>query len=165
MKKKKLSSNMEDYLEAIAVAKKRNGVARVKNIGSFLKVKTSSVTSALNTLSKKGLVVHERYGYIELTPDGKTVAESVLKRHNVLVKFLVKILRIGEKTAVEDACKMEHAVSSKTFHKLTEFIRFTELGLNGREPEWLKNFDYYLKTGRKPKCKVIAAKKKGAPLN
>ena len=163
--KEKLSSNMEDYLEAIAVAKKRNGVARVKNISSFLKVKTSSVTSALNTLSKKGLVVHERYGYIELTPDGKTVAESVLKRHNVLVKFLVKILRIGKKTAVEDACKMEHAVSPKTFHKLTEFIRFTELGLNGREPEWLKNFDYYLKTGRKPKCKVTAVKKKGTPLN
>jgi len=44
--KKKLSSTMEDYLEAIAALKKQNDVARVRDIGGLLGVKSSSVNSA-----------------------------------------------------------------------------------------------------------------------
>ena len=57
--KKKLSSTMEDYLEAIAALKKQNDVARVRDVASFLGVKSSSVNAALMTLSKKGFVRHE----------------------------------------------------------------------------------------------------------
>ena len=52
---------MEDYLEAMASLKKEKGVARVRDIGRLLNVKKPSVTSALNTLSRAGLVVYERY--------------------------------------------------------------------------------------------------------
>lgn len=79
---KKLSSNMEDYLEAIIVLKKKNGVARVRDISKLLNVKTSSVTSALNSLAKNGFVLHERYGYVELTKGGEELAYNVQRRHN-----------------------------------------------------------------------------------
>jgi len=151
---KKLSSTMEDYLEAIAALKKQNDVARVRDIGRLLDVKSSSVNAALRTLSKKGFVAHEKYGYVNLTPTGEEIARNIQDRHDLLLKFLTEILNINNDEALQDACKMEHAISSKTFDRLTKFIRFVETGLNGGRPQWLKSFKHYLKTGRKLNCKM-----------
>ena len=152
--KKKLSSTMEDYLEAIAALKKQNGIARVRDIGLLLGVKSPSVNAALKTLSKKELVIHEKYGYVNLTSAGKKVARNIQGRHDLLLKFLTEILDINDDEALQDACKMEHAISSKTFDRLTKFIQFVETGLNGERPQWLKSFKHYLKTGRKLNCKL-----------
>jgi len=154
MAKKKLSSNMEDYLEAIAVLKKKNGVARVRDISRLLNVKTSSVTSALNTLAKSRFVIHERYGYVELTKEGEGLAQRIQSRHDILIKFLTDILSIDPKIAAEDACKIEHTLSPQTFQKLTKFIEFVETCPDGQRPDWLRSFDYYFKTGKRRKCKI-----------
>ena len=156
--KKELSSNMEDYLEAIASIKKRNGVARVRAIGQLLDVKNSSVSAALVTLSKKGFVNHEKYGYVELTPAGKKAAQEVQKKHDMLFKFLVGILNIDEEVALKDACRMEHSISPRTFKKFSKFIEFVETCPNGERPDWLKGFDYYYKTGKRLNCKMKEAK-------
>jgi DtxR family Mn-dependent transcriptional regulator len=148
---------MEDYLEAIAALKKRNGVARVRDIGRLLEVKNSSVTSALNTLSKSDLVIHERYGYVDLTQKGSELAQSVQKRHDILIKFLTGILSIDPKIAGKDACKIEHALSPQTFQMLTKFMEFVETCPDGNRPEWLKSFEFYNKTGKRRVCKGKAA--------
>ena len=93
----KLSSNMEDYLETINLLKKDKGVARVKDITRLMNVRTPSVTSALTALSKKGFVVHERYGYVELTEEGGKLAQNVQRRHDVLFNFLTGVLKIDSK--------------------------------------------------------------------
>jgi DtxR family Mn-dependent transcriptional regulator len=152
--KKKLSSNMEDYLEAVAILKKKNGVARVKDISKNLNVRTSSVTSALNTLSKHGFVNHERYGYVELTKEGEDLAQHIQRRHNMLIKFLTNILHINPRIASADACEMEHTLSPETFEKLTKFIEFVETCPDGERPDWLQSFDYYFKTGKRRKCRI-----------
>ncbi len=126
--KKKLSSNMEDYLEVIALLKKKTGVARVKDISRSLSVKSPSVNAALSTLSKSGLVAHQRYGYVELTSKGKELARQVQKRHDMLLKFLTEVLKINPEIAESDACKMEHSVSTQTLYKITKFIEFVEKG-------------------------------------
>lgn len=59
-KSNNLSSNMEDYLESIALLKKEKGIVRVRDVSRLLKVKTPSVADALNKLSKRRLIVHER---------------------------------------------------------------------------------------------------------
>jgi DtxR family Mn-dependent transcriptional regulator len=145
---------MEDYLEAIAILDKRNGVARVKDIGHLMGVKTSSVTEALNFLSKNGFIQHEPYGYVDLTPEGAKLAKEVKRRHEMLIKFLTKILSIDSSVADKDACKMEHSISPKTFQRLTKFIEFVETCPQVDGPNWLRNFDYYFKTGRRRKCKI-----------
>ncbi len=154
---KKISSNMEDYLEAIATFKKQNNIARVRDIGRLLGVKSSSVNAALRVLSEKGFVAHERYGYVNLTPRGEAIASNIQSKHDLLLKFLTEILSINENEASQDACKMEHAISPKTFDRLTKFIRFVETGLNGRKPQWLKSFKHYLKTGKKLSCSLRRA--------
>lgn len=157
---KKLSSNMEDYLEAIIILKKRNGVARVKDISRLLNVETPSVTSALGNLSKNGLVIHERYGYVEVTAEGERLAKDVLRKHEMLLKFLTGVLNIDFKIAAADACKMEHAISPQTFQKLTKFIEFVETCPDHDRPDWLKSFDHYFKTGRRLRCKTRRLKQK-----
>lgn len=151
---------MEDYLEAIALLKKEKGVARVRDVSRLLKVKTSSVVAALNKLSKFGLIVHERYGYIELTRDGEKLAQNVQERHNTLRRFLNEIMDIDFKIAAEDACKMEHSVSPQTFEKLTKFIEFVESCPEHGRPDWLKSFVYYSKTGKRPRCKIRQIKQR-----
>ncbi len=162
MRDRKLSSNMEDYLEAIAALKKENDVVRVRDISQSIGVKSSSVNAALKTLSGKGYVDHERYGYVKLTPDGEEVAGNIQSKHDALLKFLSTVLGINKGIASEDACKMEHAISSQTFSKLAKFMQFVEGDLNGKKPEWLKGFNYYIKTGKRPKCKMreLATEKK-----
>jgi len=156
---KKLSSNKEDYLEVIFILEKKNGVARVKDISRLMKVKTSSVTSALNMLSKEGLVIHERYGYVKLTPEGERLALKVRKRHNILFRFLSEILNIDPEVAEKDACGMEHSVSPQTLEKITKFIEFVETCPEHTRPDWLRSFDYFFKTGRRPRCKIRKLKK------
>lgn len=159
-KNKKLTSNMEDYLEAIVVLADKNGTVRVTDISQFLSVKKSSVNAALKTLSEKDLVIHKKYGDVELTSKGEKVARNVQSRHNMFVKFLSNILDIAPKIAAVDACKMEHTISPQTFKKLTKFIKFVETCPDHDRPDWLQSFDHYFKTGKRPKCKIKALKQR-----
>jgi DtxR family Mn-dependent transcriptional regulator len=134
---------MEDYLEAIALLKKNKKVARVKDISSLMNVTTPSVTAALSFLCQEGLVEHERYGYVDLTPEGERLAQRVLKRHDTLIKFFIDILKINPDIAQHDACKIEHSISSESFAKLTKFIEFIETYSQGKRLDWFKKFDYY----------------------
>lgn len=118
----KLTSHMEDYLEAISLVSDENGVARVTDIRDMLGVKTPSVTGAINALAKEGFLKHEPYGGVELTAKGRRAAEDVKKRHAILSRFLTEIIGVSAKTAEIDACKMEHTVSRETINKLHEFL-------------------------------------------
>lgn len=153
-KEKRLTSSMEDYLEAIVVLEKENGVARVKDISRMLNVKPPSVTSAIINLSEKGLVEHELYGYVELTLEGKKAALDVLRRHNVLFCFLAGILNVDPKVALEDACKMEHSVSPQTLENLEKFIEFVKDSSNQGKSGLLKSFTHFLKTGKRKRFSI-----------
>lgn len=118
----RLTSSMENYLETIRNLEKDKGVVRVKNVAQELKVRMSSVSGALETLAKEGLISHEKYGYIELTNEGKRLAEAICSRHWTLFKFLTEVLGVDPKTADEDACKMEHTVSPLVLEKLVELV-------------------------------------------
>jgi len=113
-----LSSNMEDYLEAISFCADDKGVAHVSSIRDMLGVKTPSVTGAVKALAEAGYVKHEPYSGIILTAKGRRAAEDVKKRHAILSRFLTQVLGVNPKTADIDACKMEHAVSKETLEKL-----------------------------------------------
>ena len=117
-----LTSSMENYLETIKNLETDKGVVRVKNVAQELKVKMSSVSGALETLAKERLISHEKYGYIQLTDQGKRLAEAICSRHRTLFKFLTEVLGVDPKTADEDACKIEHAVSPMVLEKLVELV-------------------------------------------
>jgi len=123
---KEITPTMQDYLEAIGQLGSEEQVVRVKNIARQMNVKMPSVTEALKTLARDGLIRHEKYGYVQLTQKGENIAEEIYSRHQILFKFLNEILRIDPRTADEDACRMEHTISSTALKKLIEFIKTLE---------------------------------------
>jgi DtxR family Mn-dependent transcriptional regulator len=151
---KPLTSVMEDYLEAIFDLNKDKKVVRVKDIAKRMDVKMPTVSSMLKTLSARGLVHYEKYEYIELTKSGNRVGKEMRRRHGVLDKFLTEILKIDAKVADEEACKMEHTLSSETLDVLVDFMEFIQTCPRAGE-SWLDNFEEYRKNGSNPeKCRM-----------
>jgi DtxR family Mn-dependent transcriptional regulator len=110
---------------------------------------------AIKNLAEKGLVNHEHYGYVELTPKGEEVAQEIYHRHQVLTQFLSKILGLDPKLAEQDACKIEHYISPLTLERLVKFVEFVDnFPTEGQDPKWLTYFRQYVKTGDPPPCKM-----------
>jgi len=123
---KEVSHSMAHYLQAVASLKADKGHARVVDIADHLGVSKSGVTSMLRSLQSRGLVTHERYGAVELTPSGQRLAARTESSRRVLTMFLTEILGVPEAVASEDACMIEHLVSpdvSVELLRLTTFVR------------------------------------------
>ncbi len=150
MGKKKFSSSVEDYLEAIYFIVKEKDGAKTSDIASLLGHKPPSVTEMLEKLSKEGLVKHEKYGTVSLTPRGMRVAEEVSGRHKTLISFL-ELLGVDRGTAEIDACKIEHAVTRRTMNRLRKLVEFVQKA--PEEPEWLEHYKHFVKTGEHLECK------------
>ncbi len=145
------TASMEDYLEMICWLGEEEEVVRASQISRALGVKMPSVTSALKKLSEDGLVEHEKYGYVKLTPEGNKIARDVIRRHETLRHFFTEILNVDPEIADEDACKMEHSISRTTLERLAKFVEFVNTCPRG-EPAWLKSFNYYFEHGERGEC-------------
>jgi len=141
-----LSSNMEDYLEAIFHISEEKQAARAKDIADRVMVNKSSVTGALRSLSEKGLVNYAPYDIITLTAEGKKLASEIVRRHEALKEFFVKILLIDKDEAEEASCRVEHAVSKNIIDRLVHFVEFMEICPRGGK-EWLRGFRRHCEEG------------------
>lgn len=142
-----LSRSMEDYLEAIAVLRDRDGHATVTALSEIIGVKKPSVDWALKKLSAAGLVVHERYGDVGLTDNGVRIADDVRRRHRALLKFLTDVLGVDPATAESDACRMEHSLSRDSIDRLERYMSFIGKCYPGRS-DWIDIFNRYVEDGR-----------------
>ena len=148
-----LTSSLEDYLEAIWMTSLKKKVVRVKDIVEHLGVKAASVVEAMSNLREKGLVIQEKYGYIELTPRGNKIAKNIYNKHKTLTRFLNEVLDVEKETASDDACRIEHHVSKETLNKVIKFIEFID-GCPEGEPICLSKFRSFVKNGVRPEpCK------------
>ena len=147
----KLTSHIEDYLETIIMLHRKNRVVRVRDISRKMGLSMPSVCAAIEVLSKKGLVNHEKYGYIELTRQGETLGGKIYGSHKILIKFLKEILSTDSRTAEKDACKIEHGISGNTVKRLVAFVKFVETCPHPEGADWLKSFNYFYKYGKRPK--------------
>ena len=106
-----LTQSLEDYLEAIYELTEETKTVRCSSIADRLHVKRPSVTSALRSLSEKGLVVYLPYVPISLTERGETEAKRVVRRHKAMEIFLERIRGVYGNESKEAACKLEHAMN------------------------------------------------------
>ncbi len=119
-----LTPSLEDYLEAILQLEEKNRVARVKDIAERLSVQMPSVTGALKNLKSKGLIEYEKNSFINLTPQGKELAEAVLSKHKILVSFLEQALLLGTEKAADEACRIEHSIDKETAKRIDNLNSF-----------------------------------------
>lgn len=103
------------YLETIYILLQQNTQIRAIDVGAYLGYTKPSVSRAIGILKKGGYITVDDEGYISMTPVGNELAEKLFERHTVLTNMLVA-LGIDEETAAEDACRIEHVISDKSFN-------------------------------------------------
>jgi len=128
MEQARVSPALEDYLEAVYNLQEARGAVRVTDVAEQMGISKPSVNRAVGTLKKRGLVEHEPYGLLTLTPEGLALARNVARRHSVILRFLQDVLKVDETAAQSEACEIEHAMSADTIDKLENFLN--QLGIN-----------------------------------
>ena len=111
------TTSREDYLKAILVLQKKLGSVRSVNLANYLGVSRPSVCNAVSTLSSGGFLTMDDRFLLHLTKEGREVAERTYERHCFFTKHLIAI-GVDSVTAEEDACRLEHAISEKSFQRL-----------------------------------------------
>ena len=116
-----LKESGEMYLETIYVLRKEKGFVRAIDVGAELGYSKPSVSRAMGILRDGGYIKVAQDGGITLTEAGLEVAERTYERHTVLSVMFMK-LGVDEEHAVNDACKIEHVISSTTFAALKKHL-------------------------------------------
>lgn len=128
----KLSTSLEDYLEAVYALSLPAGLTRACLVGARLKVSKPSVNAALKALSARGLLVHEHYGGIRLSPRGLRAGAEIAGRHALLKDFFVSILAMAPARAERDACRAEHALSPEALKRVEALAVFLKAPARAR---------------------------------
>lgn len=118
----KLLESGEMYLETILVLKNKYGYVRPIDIAHEMNYSKPSVSRAMSLLKEDGYIDHDPHGMIVLTPKGQKVADKIYDRHKTLTKYLI-IIGVDEETAQQDACKIEHVISDKSFSKIKAIVK------------------------------------------
>ena len=127
MKEKlRLTPSLEDYLKTILILEQEKPVVRVKDISSMMEVRMPSVTEALKNLRRIGLVNYQKNSFINLTDEGIEIAECILSRHMILLRFFAEVLGLDDRWIKNQACKIEHSIDSETTLRLSGLIDWIE---------------------------------------
>lgn len=118
----KVNESAENYLETILVLSKLHPVVRSVDIAEELGFKKSSVSVAMKNLRETNHITVSKEGFIKLTASGREIAEMIYERHELLSGWLIR-LGVDEKTAVEDACRIEHVISSESFDAIKKHVK------------------------------------------
>ena len=116
-----VNESAENYLETILILSKKLPVVRSVDIANELGFKKYSVSVAMKNLREKKHITVTDAGFIYLTDSGREIAEMIYERHELISSCLVK-LGVSEKTAAEDACRIEHVISRESFDALKQHL-------------------------------------------
>lgn len=115
-----LQESGEMYLETIYILSKTSKVRSV-DVGDYMGYSKPSVSRAVGILRKGGFLEVDGSGYLSLTEAGLEIAAKIYERHTTLTALLVR-LGVNEKTAAEDACRIEHDISDETFAAIKRHV-------------------------------------------
>ena len=117
----RLQESGEMYLESIYVLSKAQGTVRSIDISEYMGYSKPSVSRAVNLLKNGGYIVMDKDNLITLTDSGLEIAKKIFDRHTLLANLLIR-LGVSEKTAAEDACKLEHSISDESFEAIRRYM-------------------------------------------
>ena len=113
----KLYESGEDYLEAVLMLQKKNGMVRSVDLARHMEVSKPSVCHAVATLRDGGFLMMDEGHFLHLTDVGREVAEKIYERHCFITEQLITA-GVDPKTAEADACRIEHTISQDSFEKI-----------------------------------------------
>ena len=113
----KIMESAENYLEAILMLKEEHGYARSIDVANRLHFSKPSVSVAMKNLRENGYITVGDEGHLDLTEKGLKIAQKMYERHQVISAWLIS-LGVNKEVAYEDACRMEHDISTETFNAM-----------------------------------------------
>ena len=116
-----LQESGEMYLETILVLLREKGAVRSLDVAEHMGFSKPSVSRAVGILKRGEYILVDRDGFITLTDSGMEIASKIYERHTLLTAFLIR-LGVDEKTAAEDACKLEHNISDESFSAIKRHV-------------------------------------------
>ena len=120
----------EMYLETILILSQKLPQVRSVDVADEMNFSKPSVSRAMGILKSEGLIEVDGSGFITLTDSGRGIAENIYDRHNTLAEAL-RHIGVDEKTAVEDACRVEHYISETTFSAIKQHLKNYRDGSSG----------------------------------
>ena len=117
----KIHASGEDYLEAVLILQKKQGMVRSIDLARHMGFSKPSISHAVGVLKNGDFLTVDEDGYLNLTNAGREVAEKIYERHQFFTEQLVAV-GVDRETAERDACRIEHVISEEAFEKLTTSV-------------------------------------------
>ncbi|MBR2788689.1 MAG: metal-dependent transcriptional regulator [Erysipelotrichaceae bacterium] len=117
-----IQESAEMYLETILILSKEKDSVRAIDVAKKLNYSKPSVSRAMKNLNNNGYISIKENGSIILLSEGEKIARKIYERHEVLTACFIR-LGISEKTAEDDACRIEHVISDETFEAIKKFFK------------------------------------------
>src|SRR3990172_6127476 len=115
----KESPRTEEYLEDIYKLQEMHESATTSKLADRLELAPSSVSQMLKQLEQKGLVEYAEKGVV-LTKEGEFTAKKVIRKHRLSERLLTDILGFEWDKVHDEACRLEHDISSEMEEKIEE---------------------------------------------
>lgn len=117
-----LYESAEMYLETIYRLSRDNPHVRSIDVAEALGYSRPSVSRAVGLLKRDGYLEMDADSFLVLTDSGRAIAEKIFERHTVLTTALVS-LGVDPDTAAEDACRIEHVISDRSFEAIKAHLQ------------------------------------------
>jgi DtxR family Mn-dependent transcriptional regulator len=127
------SEAVEKYLKTIYEIQQHGGRVKTTILAQSLNVTAGSVTDMVKRLStlRPKLVSHELHRGVALTPRGKKVALSVIRRHRLLETFLNRVLGFSWDEVHDEAQNLEHHISDRLTDAIAEYLNHPQYDPHG----------------------------------
>ena len=129
-----ITVRIEDYLEALFLLESTGRNVTVTDLAERLKITKGTVTATAQRLVEMGLLNHERYGTLHLTPEGRQKGMVVFRRHEGFRAFFCEMLGLDWDHSSEMACSMEHYIDTVTEERLYALLEYVRRARAEHEP-------------------------------
>jgi DtxR family Mn-dependent transcriptional regulator len=117
------TSTVENYLKAILVrSSDADAVVSTGSLAEALGVTPGTITTMVKSMASRGLVEHQPREGVRLTPEGRTHALAVVRKHRLVETFLVQVLKMDWKEVHEEAEALEHAISDRVLLRIDAIL-------------------------------------------
>lgn len=116
----------QNYLETIYLLQRENGQVRSVDVAKALSFSKPSVSRAMGKLKVGGYIEMQEDGRLVLTKEGTKLAKNLVDRQETITQFLMMTTDVDQSVAEQDARKMMHFLSDKTFKGIKSFIKQVE---------------------------------------
>lgn len=119
-----LSQAVEDYLKTIYKLQRHSESVSTSDIARAMSVSSASVTNMVKRLAHMGLLEHESYRGVTVTPTGEKVALEIIRHHRLLELYLKEVMGYPWDKIHDEAEHLEHHISEEFEEKIDQMLGY-----------------------------------------